>query len=307
MRKFFSKLFGYIEISNFERGGLLALLFSLVVFSSYYYFKNSRSVAVVELDEEKLAAFRSQVDSAFAKREFKIKEFKNSKNGYKKNSDLKLFNPNLDTEIELVEKGVPSYVASGIVRFTRAGGRFKFKQDVEKIYAIDEDMFTRLEPFINLPSYDSNYASKEVAKEPVSLVKSETKSQSIDINKASIDELKKISGIGNFYATQIVKYRDKLGGYRSKDQLLEVYKMRKETVAELGDIFIYNQGLIKIPINTATFKQLLSHPYLDYNQVKAIVNFREQHGAFSQLSDIENIHIFKGKDISRLLPYLDLN
>lgn len=307
MRKFFNKLFNYVEISNFERGGLLALLFSLVLVAGYYYYDNATPSEQGVVDLDKLASFRSQVDSAFAKRVYKKTDYRdyNRSENYS-DKPLKTFNPATDSKQEMIDNGVPHYVAEGIVNFRNAGGDFKSKKDVAKIYAVNDNMFQKLRPFIDLPETsesdvkdwgEKKWTNKDTAALQVPL----------DINKLSVEELKALPGIGDFYAKQIVKYRDKLGGYKHKGQLREVYKMREETVDQIEDMFVYDVGVSKINVNTATFKQLLSHPYLDFNQVKALVNYREQHGPFTDISTIENLHIFKGKDISRLLPYLDLN
>jgi DNA uptake protein ComE-like DNA-binding protein len=52
---------------------------------------------------------------------------------------------------------------------------------------------------------------------------------------------------------------------------------------------------------------LSSHPYLSYNEAKAIINFRQQHDHYTKLSTLKSLHIFRNKSIHRLLPYLDLN
>lgn len=305
MKKTVKKLLNYIEISNFERGGLFVLLFLLVIVTGYYYLRNSSTPASYNIDHTALASFRSQVDSAFASRQYPNKKYENKK--YKKSNPtyaLQMFDPNNDTEDQLIAKGVPSYAARGIVRFRGAGGSFKHKQEVKKIYAIDEEMYSLLEPFISI----AEIFPKEVELIDTTSKKKERKEfVPININTATIEQLVDLPGIGDFYAKQIIEYRDKLGGYRNKSQLLEVYRMRAETVEQIGDMFVYDKEVRQIQVNSATFKELLAHPYLGYNQVKSIVNYREQHGPFKDIDAIAKLHIFKGKDVSGILPYLDLN
>lgn len=306
MKKFSKKLVNYIEISNFERGGLMVLLFSLLVVPGYYCWKNSHPAKYTTVDEEKLAAFRAQVDSAFQSVKFNRKEYAPKKHRLYKDHPLKPFNPNSDSQAQLQEKGVPHFVARNIINFRNAGGRFRYKEDVAKIYAVNNDMYSKLSPYINLP-YKTEYVNQERSYDTSGIKKEFIRPVNLNINLLTTEELRELPGIGEFYATQIVIYRDKLGGYLNKEQILEVYKMREESAAAISDMFVYAQDITKIKVNSATFKGLLAHPYLNYKQVKSVMNYREQHGQFSSLEEFENLHIFKGKDIGRLLPYLDLN
>ncbi|MDB4161504.1 helix-hairpin-helix domain-containing protein [Bacteroidia bacterium] len=306
MRKFIQKLLNYTEISNFERGGLMVLLFSLLIFAGYYYAKNSHTSEALEVNEEKLAAFRAHVDSAFRPTKFNKKEHSYKEYRSDNRDFLKSFNPNSDSKAQLMEKGIPGYVACGIVSFRNAGGRFKYNEDVAKIYAVSDELYSKLSPYIDLPHKTKGKTQGEY-NDTFSIKKRLVRPSGLNINLLTAEQLKGLPGIGEFYAKQIISYRDKLGGYMHKEQLLEVYKMRDESAAAIDDMFVYAKDIEKVKLNTATFKDLLAHPYLDYKEVKALVNYIEQHGKFAGLEELEKLHIFKGKDIGRLLPYLDLN
>jgi len=62
----------------------------------------------------------------------------------------------------------------------------------------------------------------------------------------------------------------------------------------------------KININSATFDQLYSHPYINYNQSKAIINYRLQHGQFIDIKDIQNIVLIDSDLFRKIAPYLKL-
>ena len=99
----------------------------------------------------------------------------------------------------------------------------------------------------------------------------------IEINTADTAELISLYGIGKVFAERIHKYRGLLGGFYSKDQLLEVYGMDSIRFDQFkGQVEIDTNVLVKIPINEEEFKTLLRHPYLDYETVKAIVNYRQK-------------------------------
>ncbi len=101
----------------------------------------------------------------------------------------------------------------------------------------------------------------------------------IEINTADSLQLTRLYGIGPSFAGRILKYRGMLGGFFSPEQLLEVYGMdslRYEGFKE--HIRVDTSFIRKIPVNTAEFRDLLRHPYLDYETVKLIVNHRDRVG-----------------------------
>ena len=101
----------------------------------------------------------------------------------------------------------------------------------------------------------------------------------IDINSADTTELKSLPGIGSFFAKNIVDYRNKLGGFIEKEQLLEVYAFDSTRMANIENLIIIDTiELRKVNVNTDDFKTILRHPYIEYEDVKKIVNHRESKG-----------------------------
>ena len=101
----------------------------------------------------------------------------------------------------------------------------------------------------------------------------------IDINSADTTELKSLPGIGSFFAKNIVDYRNKLGGFIEKEQLLEVYAFDSTRMANIENLIIIDTiELRKVNVNTDDFKTILRHPYIEYEDVKKIVNYRESKG-----------------------------
>lgn len=113
----------------------------------------------------------------------------------------------------------------------------------------------------------------------------------IDINAADTTLLKELPGIGSSFAKRIVEYRDKLGGFVETEQLLEVYGM---DTTRFGGIAAYvaidsNFKPNRLRINYDSFKVLNRHPYLEYDDVKKIVNYREQKGLFASWGQLTEI------------------
>ena len=131
------------------------------------------------------------------------------------------------------------------------------------------------------PSHQVKTKSLNVSKSELNSQKLKANSPKLIVNLNSTDttELKSLPGIGSFFARNIVEYREKLGGYVEINQLLEVYSFdssRLETITPY--INIDSISLRKINVNADDFKIILRHPYIEYEDVKKIVNHREKRG-----------------------------
>ena len=118
------------------------------------------------------------------------------------------FNPNAATAEELL--------ATQILRF-RERGSFRSKDDLAKIFDITPIDFARIEPYISIPIMLQPQIPARNTPPPTNNTTASI--TVIDINKASADDLIQIRGIGKFYAQNILKYRDKLGGFYKVDQI----------------------------------------------------------------------------------------
>ena len=127
----------------------------------------------------------------------------------------------------------------------------------------------------------------------------------VELNSADTGELQLLRGIGPVYASRIVRYRERLGGYVRKEQLLEVYGMDEERYAGIAEHIEVDTGLVrKLDINTASVAELKSHPYLDYYQARAIVSFRERAGGYNTMADLLFVNLIDEETIKKLRGYI---
>ncbi|MCK5838779.1 MAG: helix-hairpin-helix domain-containing protein, partial [Bacteroidales bacterium] len=120
-------------------------------------------------------------------------------------------------------------------------------------------------------------------------------------------DLLPLRGIGPVFASRIIKYRNLLGGYYSCDQLLEVYGMDSNRFIPLISFISIDTSLIQRKnINKSTFKELLRHPYLDYENVKAIMKYKDRSGEFNSMAEIRDSGLFSDSLWLKLRWYLTL-
>jgi DNA uptake protein ComE-like DNA-binding protein len=127
----------------------------------------------------------------------------------------------------------------------------------------------------------------------------------IELNSTDTFELQRLRGIGSSFARRIVKYRDRLGGFISKSQLLEVWGMdssRYNAIAE--HLYADPDSIHKIDLNTVSFKELLSHPYFPFEVTKAIMLYRKEHKKFMQPEELMNIKVIPDSAYRKMKDYI---
>jgi len=128
----------------------------------------------------------------------------------------------------------------------------------------------------------------------------------MEINAADSAELTKIRGIGGVFAKRIIRYREMLGGFYEKRQLMEVYGIDSTNFPGIAEQIILDTSLIKkTNINTVTFKELLKHPYLEYEDVKSLFRLKDKLGGHISREDLLNASKPDKDIINKILPYLN--
>ena len=124
----------------------------------------------------------------------------------------------------------------------------------------------------------------------------------VELNTADSVTLVGIRGIGPYYASKILRYRKQLGGYHSPRQLKDI-KFQYLDIDTLLPRFTANPAFIrKRELDTMSFKAILHHPYLQYEEVQLIFNAKRKFGKinYSILESEKILPLFKLKKIK---PY----
>jgi len=130
----------------------------------------------------------------------------------------------------------------------------------------------------------------------------------IDINRADSAGLLPLPGIGPVFAGRIIKYRKLLGGFVSVDQLNEVYGLAGETVNLITPyIHVDSSCIQKLRLNSASFRELLKHPYLSFEDVKSLIRFREVEGRIGSQREIREHGLLHDSILERTVPYMDFS
>jgi len=129
----------------------------------------------------------------------------------------------------------------------------------------------------------------------------------ININLADSTQLLPLPGIGPVFAGRIIKYRDLLGGFVRMEQLSEVYGLTQETIELIsGRITIDTSVVRRIHVDTASFRELLRHPYLGLDEVKALLDYRDFKKDISSHVELRENHILSDSTLERVGPYFEI-
>lgn len=248
--------------------------------------------------------------------------------------DSFFFDPNVADSTQLLRLGLAPFQVRSIYRYRAKGGRFSTKDDFRRVYRLTNEQWERLSPLIRIdrkyqlvdvpqnaprtyPSRNKEASVADAAAKssdeivdsalpepmprpayPIKLTGDET----IDINTADSAQLCRVPGIGPYFSRKIVWYRQRLGGYVSTEQLLQIEDFPTDAIAWM--IVADTAGVRKLEVNHLSTRKLMKHPYMGYYRAQEIADYRRVHGPIRDAEALKTLPHFTHEDIQRLLPYL---
>jgi DNA uptake protein ComE-like DNA-binding protein len=292
----------YLTFNRREQYGIYALLFIfLIQLTCIYFLDYSQAVkpAVQSrwITDSVKVWIKSEQKDQRQSREWGQQEAVQLK---KKEISYFRFDPNTVTVDQLVLLGLNKGQVRTIEKFRSKGAGFKTKEDFKKLYCISPQEFEKLNPWIDLPDSIAGKGKQFERK----VFRKELR---IDISKDDSLQILKLPGIGPAFTGRIVNYRKKLGGFTSLEQLKEVWGMTDSLYSLIEPLlFISDTIPEKFPLNSVDQNTLARHPYTGYSIAKVIIKYREQHGPFSDISDIKKVPLVSDEIFRKLAPYLVL-
>jgi competence protein ComEA len=188
------------------------------------------------------------------------------------------FNPNTISPQQWQELGLPDRTILTIQHYLQKGGRFRKPEDLRKIWGLKQAAADKLIPYVQIPaniavgkkmeypwqsnsqtlkkpdtfpnqrladtSLSSSVAMKSLASAP-SYPRKTWKLPPIDINTAGTEQWMSFPGIGEVLAARIVKFRDKMGGFTSIDQVGKTYGIKDSLFQLMKPLLILEQAPAK--------------------------------------------------------------
>lgn len=306
----------FFYFSRGERRGILVLITGIVlVFLSgyfYSYWKEMQFPTEEDLKQQAIAeaeynAFISSIKEEKEQRETKYTRYEHKE---PQTLDLTPFNPNTTDSATFRKLGLPGWMARNILQYRRKSGKFRKAGDFKKVYGLTEEQYETLLPYIYIAPEDTIRNRTSIYNHPAANdnnSNSQPKSYKypigtiVDLNKADTTELKKIPGIGSGIALMITAYRQKLGGFYRIEQLedihLDYHQLQSWFSIDSKDIHLIN-------LNRIGIERLRSHPYINFYQAKAFVEYRKKKGALHSLKPFTLYEEFSVTDLERISHYV---
>jgi DNA uptake protein ComE-like DNA-binding protein len=216
-----------------------------------------------------------------------------------KRRNFRLFHFDPDTMLfsDWQRLGFTDKEAQMIANYQNKGGKFREKEDMKRLYCVSDEDYQILDPYIHITSIQRSETKKDNVKA--------TDYVKIELNSSDSLELQKVPNIGQKTATQIVLYREKLGGFIHIDQLMEVYIVDSSRFFRISPyVYVNPSNIKKININKADIKELAKHPYIDYYLAKSIVVHRQNNGNYKHVEELKSKLLLYEELYQKIKPYL---
>ncbi len=285
-----------------KRGILLLVLLCLLIIYTprvLSFFKNHDEI---ELTKEEMA----KVEELQAN--FQTKEKQRQKNSYKKREYRRppaKFDPNQYAKEEWMYVGLSEKQADVMLKISAKG--IWSNEFLSKIVVIPDEVYVLIKDSVYFPSKE--YPKKEYDKKEGENIKNipPRSRPNVNVNTATEEEMISVPGIGPYFAKRILAYRDLLGGYAYKEQMLEVYNLDYEKFEKFDSFIIVDASEVrKFNINRATRDELKAHPYFSFSVANSIVKMREQRGGYKKIEELKESELINAELFEKLKPYVYL-
>jgi DNA uptake protein ComE-like DNA-binding protein len=296
----------YFNFNKAERTGIVVVLAIIILVLAFPYF-----IRVADSNDEQeylrftgdIARFEQSLkNAADSANDARMLDFQQMDKSLAENKIKPFpFDPNQLPSEQWSKMGLKDWQIRVIKNYLSKGGKFYKKEDFKRMFCITPSEYAILEPFIAIPEQKKEYAQSKPE------IRETKKKVMVDLNTADSLTLLTLYGIGPSYAKRIIKYRNLLGGFYSKMQLLEVYGFDQERLDKIEAYCdIGTAETKKININLVRTDELKKHPYFDYYTAKAIVDQRIILGKYASLQQIKEIPLIHEELFNKIKNYLSI-
>ncbi len=233
---------------------------------------------------------------------------------------MRAFDPNTVDSLTLIGFGLRPWKVKNFLHYREAGKVFRSAEDLGDTYGWTEEDVERVASYVRVgkkygksgrnekhEKYGKNenhwndgkrWEKKEKPERPSNKFQTLTK---VDVNTADTAMLRRIPGVGAKISDAIVHYRKRLGGFHSVEQLREISIVSPEL---LDWMEVSSSNIQKINMNKASFQALNSHPYISYEQTKALLQYIRLYGDVKDEETLMATGIFTKEEVEKLRPYI---
>ena len=297
----------HFRFNKQERSGIFFLLLIIVLLQVGYFvftfFSSDVSTVGIRIDEETQTQIDGLKQKALQKDTFKIYPF----------------NPNFITDYKGYALGMSVAEIDKLHAFRAQNNYVNSPEDFQKVTLISDSLLNVIAPYFKFPEWTQKKSKQylvnrnkelgEVSSAGSKPPPERSRRGAVkDLNTATAEDLKTISGIGDKLSVRIIKFRKLLGGFLSEEQLQDVYGLKPEVIARVLLVYkvLEKPKIEKINVNTASEEELASLIYIKFELAQNIVEYRNNMGSITSFGELKQIEGFPSEKIERIALYLRL-
>ena len=281
-----------------QRSGILLLLLLIVSLLCVYWFVDFSEEDTFDVTSAEIIAAQKEIDS------LRLVAIENRK------PKKYPFNPNFITDYKGYTLGMTNEEIDRLLHYRKEGKWINSAEDFKKVTGVSDSLFAELAPYFKFPEWVTNPKPKT----DFNHFKSEKGfvekpfAQKIDLNKATEEQLKQVSGIGEALSKRIISYREKLNGFTSDIQLYEVYGLSPDVAQRVLNLFTVktSKPISKINLNKASASDIATIPGISFELAKKIWEFRRLHEKVNSLQELEKIEGISPRKLQLIQLYLSV-
>jgi len=273
--------------TNSQRSGVLILVIIIITIQIAYFLIDFKSDKTIIITNSKIDSLQAKIDS--------LKTVKKQSKKY----IIHPFNPSFLSGYKAYNLGLNNNEIDKLLAYRKKGKYINTVKQFQIVTGISDSLLTKLKPLFKFPDW--------VIKQQKEAKERYRKSLTIkNINTATAQDLVIIKGVGLKTANRIINYRTSIKGFTFNKQLYEVYYLDSTIVKRILKQFkIFEKPQIeKLNVNTATFKEILHLPYIDYALTKKIMDYRDEVAEIQNIDELKNIEGFPIDKYDRIVLYL---
>jgi DNA uptake protein ComE-like DNA-binding protein len=198
---------------------------------------------------------------------------------------------------------IPELVKRNMLNYRKAGGRFSSRGQVQKIYGMNDSIFSAIEAYISIPEKTESETTRESVRE-------QQISGFFDPNNADLNQLTQF-GFNRFQAGNIIEYRRKAGVFKTKSDLLKIYGIDSSFYKTIENhiqinnpkespIASYQPVLFNIELNSADSTDLLKLNGVGSVFANRILKYRDLLGGFYSTSQLLEVYNFSEESFQKI-------
>jgi len=277
-----------------QRNGILFLILLIFGLFGVYYFVDFSKENTLKLNSPEIISIQKELDSL---RKIEIASRK---------PKVYPFNPNYISDFKGYTLGMSPEEIDRLHEFRNQDKWVNSVKDFQKVTKVSDSLLKVISPYFKFPDWVTNPKSKKINN--YKGFKEKSFSQKIDLNKATEEELQKVSGIGNALSKRIITYREKLGGFTEDSQLYNVYGLDTYVVQRALNEFTVKtpKEIIKMNINSISASDIATIPGISFDLAKKIWEYRILRERIIDFSELEKIEGMSQRKLAGIQLYLIL-